>query len=169
MKIILCVDENLGYSFNKRRQSRDKKMREHMLGVLREEDAGLFVNGYTARSLDGDGLLADDVTVVDEQDGSADGFLRTAEQEGGWAFVENADITGFLDRIDEMIVYHWNRLYLSDLRLPESFMKSFRTVNREQFRGTSHDSIHYTRMVRMRRKTNKRRTQGRTEKTEKGK
>ncbi len=153
MKIVICIDEELGYSFNKRRQSRDKKMREHMLGVLREEDAGLFVNAYSAKSLLSDGLLTEKVKVVGGPGIGEDEFLEAAEKENGWAFVENTDITGYLDRIDEMIVYHWNRLYLSDLKLPASFLKGFRTVTKEQFSGTSHDSMHYTRMVRIRRRT----------------
>ena len=161
MKIIICVDENLGYSFNKRRQSRDKTMREHMLGVLRKENAGLFVNAYTAKSLESDSLLTEAVTVVDEAGGPDDAFLMAAEEAGGWAFVENTDITGYLDRIDEMIVYHWNRLYLSDLSIPESFMKSFRTVTKELFRGTSHDSMHYTRMVKIRRRSGRKKKSGR--------
>lgn len=161
MKIIICVDENLGYSFNKRRQSRDKTMREHMLGVLRKENAGLFVNAYTAKSLESDGLLTEAVTVVDEAGGPEDAFIMAAEEVGGWAFVENTDITGYLDRIDEMIVYHWNRLYLSDLSIPESFMKSFRTVTKELFRGTSHDSMHYTRMVKIRRRSGRKKKSGR--------
>ncbi|MBQ4240387.1 MAG: hypothetical protein II672_04710 [Oscillospiraceae bacterium] len=153
MKIVICIDEDLGYSFNKRRQSRDKKMREHMLGVLRGEGAGLFVNAYSAKSLQSDGLPTDEVTAVDGAGVGEDEFLETADKENGWAFVENTDITGYLDRIDEMIVYHWNRLYLSDLKLPASFLKGFRTVVKEQFSGTSHDSMHYTRMVRIRRRT----------------
>ena len=85
MKIVICIDEDLGYSFNKRRQSRDKKMREHLLGVLRGEGAGLFVNAYSAKSLQSDGLLTDEEREIQDQElrhtgRQIDGVCRDKEE-----------------------------------------------------------------------------------------
>lgn len=150
MKLILCVDDGLGYSFNNRRQSRDKKMREHMLGILREEGAGLFLNRYSERSLMSDGLFTEDElrerTKNPAQEGDA--FLAEADEQDGWAFVENTDISGYLDRIDEILLYRWNRLYLSDLTLPEGYLKQFRFLSGDKFRGSSHESISFSRYIR---------------------
>lgn len=154
MKIILCVDEKLGYSFNNRRQSRDKKMREHMLGFLREEGAGLFMNSYSESSLIKDGLFTEEElrqrTEHPAQQGDA--FLADAEREGGWAFVENVDISGYLERTDEILLYEWNRLYLSDLRLPDGYLSQFSRLSEEKFKGSSHDSIFCSRLVRKEKK-----------------
>ena len=150
MKLILCVDENLGYSFNHRRQSRDKKMREHMLGILRKEDAGLFMNDYSESSFVKDGVFTEDEMRgrAAEPSLAGDAFLSRADEENGWAFVENTDITEYLDKVDEIILYEWNRLYLSDLRLPDGYLKKFRKLSEEKIRGSSHDSISCSRFQR---------------------
>lgn len=151
MKIILCVDNNLGYSFNRRRLSRDRKMREHMLGILRGEGAGLFLNSYSEKSLvKEDGLFTEEELerIAAEPAAKGSGFLESAEESGGWAFVENVDLEAYLDCIDEMMLYRWNRLYLSDLRLSREFIDSFEVAEEESFRGSSHDSITYQRMIR---------------------
>ncbi len=151
MKIILCVDERAGYSFNKRRQSRDIKMREHMLGVLREEGAELLLNSYTERSMLKDaGLFTEQERAGREacpaKDG--DGFLEIAKKKNCWAFVENEDISPYYGYIDEMIIYRWNRLYLSDLHLSDSFLSEFVCVERGSFKGSSHDEISFERLRR---------------------
>ena len=150
MKLILCVDENLGYSFNHRRQSRDKKMREHMLGILRKEDAGLFMNSYSEASLIKDEVFTESELKLRKEGQSltGDSFLARADEENGWAFVENTDITEYLDKVDEIILYEWNRLYLSDLRLPAGYLKKFRKISEEKIRGSSHDSISCSRFLR---------------------
>ena len=150
MKLILCVDDKLGYSFNNRRQSRDRKMREHMLGVLRKEDAGLFMNAYSEASLIKDGVFTEDeLRQRSERPAeSGDGFLADARDNDGWAFVENVDISGYLDDVDEILLYEWNRLYLSDLSVSREYLKQFSKVDEGKFRGSSHESIFFSRLIR---------------------
>ncbi len=151
MKIILCVDDNLGYSFNGRRLSRDRKMREHMLGVLRKEGAGLLMNSYSQQSLLKENGLMTDGEIREAAENPAEkgsAFLEKALQSGSWAFVENVDIGEYLDQVREMMIYSWNRLYLSDLRLKREFLEGFDTAEEENFRGSSHDCIGYRHLVR---------------------
>jgi len=151
MKVILCLDDHLGYSFNRRRQSRDRKMRAHMLGVLREEGSGLLMNAYSEASFLRDGQLftpEEEALRRESPAGAGDAFLADAAAGKGWAFVENCSLERWLDSIDEMIVYRWNRLYLSDLRLPEGFLDGFETTAEEEFEGSSHDRMTYLRLIR---------------------
>ena len=48
MKLVVCVDDRMGVMFNKRRQSKDEKVREDILSML-EEGKKLFVSPYTAK------------------------------------------------------------------------------------------------------------------------
>ena len=48
MRLIVCVDDGMGMMFNKRRQSKDARVREDMLAML-PEGKKLFVTPYTAR------------------------------------------------------------------------------------------------------------------------
>lgn len=121
-----------------------------MLGILRKEDAGLFMNAYSESSLIKDGVFTESELRyrTKEPSSAGDAFLARAEEENGWAFVENTDITDYLDKVDEIILYEWNRLYLSDLRLPRGFLKKFRKLSEEKIRGSSHDSISCSRLLR---------------------
>lgn len=121
-----------------------------MLGILRKEDAELFMNSYSESSLIKDEVFTEDELRYRMEEPSSPGnsFLARAEEENGWAFVENTDITEYLDKIDEIILYEWNRLYLSDLRLPAGYLKKFRKLSEEKIRGSSHDSISCSRLLR---------------------
>ena len=125
-------------------------MREHMLGILREEGAGLFMNAYSETSFIKDGLFAEDELRQRTEDPAKEGdiFLAEADENSGWAFVENVDVSGYLDVIDEILLYRWNRLYLSDLTLPKEYLNKFSFVSGDKFRGSSHDSISLSRYVR---------------------
>ena len=51
MKLIICTDTRLGYSFNERRQSSDRVVHQHMADLLLEYDAPVYMNNYSGRSI----------------------------------------------------------------------------------------------------------------------
>ena len=128
MKLILCVDDKGGLAFNHRRQSRDRVLNEHILmhcGMHR-----LWISPYTAK------LFGEDTAVrlcIAE-----DCLERAAEDD--YCFAEVHDPAPYLNRVQQVIVYHWNRVYPADryFTLPETgWMKQSET----EFAGSSHEKI----------------------------
>lgn len=126
MIIITCVDDNGGIGFNHRRQSQDRLLRERIL----QRTAGnrLWMSPYSARQFDQAGPF-----TVDEH------CLRKAAA-GEFCFVENQDITPYEPRIEEIILYKWNRVYPADQRFPLS-LDGWTLVERTDFSGFSHEKI----------------------------
>ena len=68
-------------------------------------------------------------------------FLGRAEQ-GDYCFVEDRGILEAVEKIEELIIFRWNRRYPSDLHL--DFLpreKGFVCTGMEEFPGHSHDKI----------------------------
>lgn len=129
MKILLTLDDNNGLMFNRRRQSRDIVVREK----ITELTAGvkLWMNNYSQGQFQD---VERDICVDED-------FLCKAE-EGEYCFVENVGICGAADRVEEMILFKWNRKYPCDFRL--DFLPwdhGFTCVETEEFQGNSHDKI----------------------------
>ena len=150
MKLIIFIDEDRGYSFNHRRLSRDKKLRLHMMKMVRDLGGELFMNRYSEQSfLKDEGVFLPQERNARLKNPAAQGdiFLEDAKRVDGWAFVENEDITPYLPEIREMLVYSWGRRYLSDLRLPADFTEGYTEQYTESIIGASHEKVrfvHYT-------------------------
>jgi len=129
MNIIVCIDDDGGMLFLGRRQSKDRILRAQ--ARLLAQGQPLWMNGYTARQFAED----EETAVVDED------FLNNAPQ-AAWCFVENTDVRAFLDKIDKVAVYRWNRLYPSDAKFPmELFAGRWKRISTREFTGSSHDRI----------------------------
>lgn len=126
MNIILCLDDKNGILFNKRRQSRDRVLCERVL----ELSAGsrLLMNEYSAK------IFPEGNIIVDEN------FLENA-QVGDYCFIENADFLRYTEKIEDVIIYRWNRVYPSDVKIDASFFSGREAVSTEDFEGSSHDKI----------------------------
>ena len=96
--IIVCLDEQKGMMFNRRRQSRDKKVREDMLSLI---DGKLWVSPYTARQFASE---EQERLEVSEQ------FLSLAQQ-GEFCFVEEQDVLPYVEKIEDVIVYLDEKLH----------------------------------------------------------
>lgn len=137
MIIIACIDEKNGMMFNRRRQSRDRILREDILQEC--QGKSLWMNPYSY------GLFADNppdgITVSED-------FLTQAG-DGDYCFIEDADITGFLPQIQEIILYQWNRRYPADTYFPINLTDgNWELMERTEFAGSSHERItkeHYRR------------------------
>lgn len=127
MKIIVCLDDKNGMLFNKRRQSRDRLLRERVLALT--ADSRLWMNAYSKKQFGEDAAV-----TVDER------FLQKAER-GEFCFLENADIFSVADKIESMIVYRWNTVYPADVYFPAAFLEGKTPVHTADFAGYSHPRI----------------------------
>ncbi len=130
MNIIVAIDDKKGMMFNKRRQSKDKELRKNML--LEVGAARLWMNAYSFEQFEEE--VGTNVCVVEE-------FVDKAKS-GEYCFVENIAITEYEDRIEKLILYKWNRVYPSDLKLDIDLNSSnWQLVSTEEFAGSSHEKI----------------------------
>ncbi len=129
MKIAVCVDDNNGMIFNKRRQSKDKKVRAYLLEQLGEHK--LWMNEYTKKQFEED----------DERICVSEDFLEQAGEED-LCFVENVSVLPYEEKISSILIIHWNRKYPADLYLDIDYKSDMWTLTySEEFIGNSHPEI----------------------------
>ena len=123
----VCVDDRNGMLFNKRRLSRDQAQQQDLLALCGGKN--LWIHSFSAK------LFADYEAhiIVD------DCFLQNAG-DGEICFVENQPLQPWLERLDGLILYRWNRVYPSDQTL-DMDLSVFACKEREEFSGTSHETI----------------------------
>lgn len=128
MKIIVCLDDFGGMLFNFRRQSRDRVLIEDVMSDLADkkiyisEFSKLLFEAYEGR-----------YEIVDDFSGLSDDCV---------CFVENIDVTPFIDKISGVTVYHWNRVYPRDFVFDINLEKEgFSLVSVREFVGYSHENI----------------------------
>ena len=130
MIVCTAVDDANGMLFNKRRQSQDKILREHLLGLCGEKP--LFVTPYTAKQFS-------------EEEQSR---LRIEENpleaasDGDFCFIETFSLLPYAAKIETLILYKWNRKYPADFFFDLSLLAPAWTLKEtEEFAGFSHDMI----------------------------
>ena len=125
MIIAVCVDDKMGMTFNKRRQSRDKCVIDDLMTIAET----VHINGFSEE------LFEDykDRISVDED------FLDNAESEDV-CFVENIDLEPYADKINKVILYLWNRHYPSSLKFKVD-LSDYEFIEETEFQGNSHEKI----------------------------
>ena len=130
MKLILCVDDKGGLAFNHRRQSRDRVLNERILmhcGIHR-----LWISPYTAKLFGADTAVR--LCIAED-------CLERAEEDD-YCFAEVHNPAPYLNRVQQVILYHWNRVYPADryfdLQLGSG---QWHLVGTSEFAGHSHDLI----------------------------
>lgn len=127
MIAVVCVDDRGGMLFNRRRQSQDRVLREDLLALAAGRP--VWMNRYSVG-----------------QFGPAAGDLREAEDcldragPGELCFVETADPAPWLERMEGLVLYRWNRRYPADLYCTVP-LDRFVLDSRTEFAGSSHDVI----------------------------
>ena len=123
MHLIVCVDQNNGMSFNRRRQSRDRTVPEDVMKMaqgatvrMEEVSASLF-SAYRGIMVSGD-------------------FLEAA-QAGDYCFAERLPLP---EAPETLILYRWNRVYPADVFLPYD-LREWTLRARSEFPGYSHECI----------------------------
>ena len=128
MIAIVCVDDNYGMLFNQRRQSQDSILRSYILDL--SKDAKLWMNSYSANQFE-----ESEQILVDED------FLTKAPS-NDFCFVETIDLVPYEDKIDKIILCHWNRKYPSTLKFNIPLQDHGWTGEViAEFEGSSHKNI----------------------------
>ena len=132
MILIVCVDDGMGMMFNKRRQSKDAKVREDMLAMVTTNQK-LFVTPYTAKQFLPEEqerlcVLGADVSAWD---------VLSAEEV---FFAEDTDVTGLETVTEQVVLYRWNRAYPSDVKFTFD-LSGYELIFSEDFVGNSHPEM----------------------------
>lgn len=125
MHLIVCIDERNGMAFGGRRLSKDRRLREDMLTLT--EGNTLWMSPYSAAQFE---EAAPQIRACGD-------FLALAG-EGEYCFCETALPE---DRIENLILYRWNRHYPADLHLPRELPEQRLLVQVTEFPGFSHENI----------------------------
>ena len=128
MKLIVCLDDNNGMMFNKRRQSRDKILIENVLELCKGEK--LYINEYSAKLF---------------PENSVEIFENFKNVENTYCFAENFTVNE--EYVEEIIVYKWNRLYPADTYFNID-LENWTLTETVDFEGSSHEKITRERYVR---------------------
>ena len=129
MTVFVCIDDNGGMLFNKRRQSRDARVIEDVARTV--GDGLLYISDFS------EVLFAEsDASVISVPD------PLEAAGESSFAFIENVHLSNHTDRIDRLIIYKWNRKYPSDFSLDiDPVASGFKKRSTREFTGKSHDKV----------------------------
>lgn len=132
MIVIVCVDDDYGMMFNKRRQSQDKVLRDDMLKFVNGNK--LWMNEYSAKQF---------VDIAMENTEVCEDFLEKAGT-GEYCFVENSSVLKYAAKIEKIILYKWNRRYPADFKLdfiPVNQPSGWYKEDTREFAGNSHEKI----------------------------
>ena len=125
MTVFVCVDDNFGMTFNKRRQSRDSVVLEKIREM--SSNGQLYITPFSQRLLEND-FVKITSAPFDEMD------------DGDYFFVEDMDLSGFEGEIEKIVLFKWNKVYPSDMKLALDF-SYFKLTESFDFVGTSHEKI----------------------------
>ncbi len=129
MVLIYCLDPKNGMTFNNRRQSMDKAVRER-IGEISSKNR-LLMNIYSSKQF----TEQFSNIQIDEN------FLNYA-LENDYCFVENLNTKDYIKKTDKIIIYRWDKVYPSDFKLdyePKDY--GFKLYSSYEFKGNSHDII----------------------------
>ncbi len=127
MKLIVMVDDNMGMMFNRRRQSHDLILTERLSKMA--GDTPVWMNSYTALYYQIHFRNAA-VSVHFMEDAGTDDY----------AICENESVAKYIDRVDQLYVYKWNREYPSTLKL-DIDLSDWKLISSTDFAGSSHENI----------------------------
>lgn len=132
MFVIVCVDDKMGLSFAKKRQSMDTVLRQKLLQLCNGKR--LWMREYTAKQFEGE--PTDSVEIK-----TSETYLAEA-QDNDYCFVEIDDILPYADKINGIVLCRWNRVYPSDKKLLiPGKMEDWTIHLLEEFSGKSHKKI----------------------------
>lgn len=124
MKVIICLDDNSGMIFGGKRQSRDSKVLED----IKNENEKVVILPFSEKLIAPSGInyeIKNDISQL---------------QGGECVFIESINPQELEGKISTLVVYKWNRKYLSDMKCTLD-LKAFKLESRSEFVGSSHDKI----------------------------
>lgn len=129
MNIMIAVDDKGGMLFNSRRQSQDSVLREYILNITK--NSVLWMNQYSRGQF---GAVPLNVRISED-------FLSKAGS-GEYCFVEDKNIEEVSDKLETIILFHWNRSYPSDMKLDyDPSANGMHMKSTEDIVGQAHEKI----------------------------
>ncbi len=128
MNVFICVDDNNGMLFNGRRQSRDEAIVKDILEFAGNDK--IWMSSYSSKLF----LASPDRILIE------DNFLKDTLKYGN-CFLENVPLKSYEDRIENLIVYGWNRVYPADTYLDVDLITDWEMIDTKEFGGKSHEKI----------------------------
>ena len=125
MNIIVCIDDDKGMLFNKRRVSRDSKVIEKIYDIVGSDK--LWIAEFSKA------LFVENV-IVDNQ-------MLDRAGKGDFCFIENLELEPYIDRVEKLYVFNWNRSYPSDFKLDIEYRRLFIKEEEVELVGTSHEKV----------------------------
>ena len=129
MVICVAVDDNMGMTFNKRRQSKDCVLREKLMELV--GDGKLWINTYTSNQFD---LLPAKNIIVDDD-------LLNKAGKCDLCFIENLSAINYIDKIEKIYLFKWNRIYPADFYFDIPLNEGWKLISKLDFEGNSHKNI----------------------------
>ena len=130
MILLTAIDDRGGLTFQHRRQSQDRVLREKIFAIC--DGRLLWVNAYTAGQFPPEQI---------SQLRIAEDFLQQAGT-GEFCFLENVPAAPYLQKIEQVILFRWNRRYPADFYFDLTLTEPDWTLCRtEDFPGFSHEKI----------------------------
>lgn len=127
MRLIVCLDEKGGMMFNHRRQSRDRLLMENLEAYVKGDP--VYIAPYSQPLFEKTDIH---YKVVDDPFSIA----RDAE----YCFIEEQDPVSHEDLISEIVIYHWNCRYPTDVYCTID-MSAYQLIECTDFVGYSHEKI----------------------------
>lgn len=124
MTLTACVDNKLGLQFNGRRQSQDHILRERLLSLV---DTRLFMRPYSGKMFE----FSKKIVITED-------YLAAAGADD-WVFAEDTEYLPYAQKIDRIVLFHWNRDYPGDTYF--AFPGQWKLTHQEEFTGNSHEKI----------------------------
>ncbi|OUQ23504.1 hypothetical protein B5E80_09440 [Flavonifractor sp. An135] len=126
---VVCVDDRNGTAFHDRPQSRDAALRADLLDTVGEKR--LWMDGAARRQF----------TEESPNLAVAEDFPEKAGP-GEYCFGGAAPVLPWLERVEAMVVYRWNRTYPADRYLDFDPAKcGWKLVEQREFPGRSHPKL----------------------------
>ena len=127
MKLIVCVDNQGGVLFNRRRVSSDRNVISDIMDYV--GNSRILASEYSVKLFP----VAENISVIHDFSGM---------ESDDYVFLEDSISQSMLKQVREVVVYHWNRLYPSDVRFPlEEVRKLGKLKLVVEFKGNSHEKI----------------------------
>lgn len=130
MIVCVAVDDKMGMTFNRRRQSKDALLRKKLLEISKGHR--LYMNNYSAKQFEN---VSDYNIVVDDE-------MLDKACDDDFCFVENLPLKGYEQLINKMFIFRWNRLYPADMFFDISLDDNNWILDSAiEFEGNSHKNI----------------------------
>ena len=130
LHLFLCVDNHMGMTFNRRRQSRDSRVSQDILEQSRS--GALYMSACSLAIFPAESHRYITVSETFLEDAPSDAFC----------FVEKGPLLPYLPRIRSITLYHWNRSYPGDsfFDIPLD-SPHWKLLERQNMTGHSHEKI----------------------------